>query len=61
MGSFNKFIFFFYQNSISDFDMMATLIKKPVWEDISNWCSKKECGNWCLSKHHWIFVFLLGD
>ena len=30
MRLFNKFIFFFYQNSITDFDIINTLIKKSV-------------------------------
>jgi len=36
MGLFKKSIFRSSQNLISDFDMVATLIKKPVWEVISN-------------------------
>ena len=36
MRSFNKFIFFFYQNSIPNFGIFNLLIKKSVWEVISN-------------------------
>jgi len=32
MRSFNNFIFFFCQNSTTDFDIFSTLIKKSVWE-----------------------------
>jgi hypothetical protein len=35
MRSFNKFILFFYQNSITDFDIFNMLINKSVWEVIS--------------------------
>ena len=36
MRSLNEFIFFFFQNSIADFDIYYILIKKSVWEVISN-------------------------
>ena len=36
MGLFNKFIFFFYQNLISDFDIVTIHIKQHVWGVISN-------------------------
>ena len=36
MGSFNKFIFFFNQNLISDFGIVIILIRKSIWEAISN-------------------------
>jgi hypothetical protein len=36
MRLFKKSIFRSSQNLISDFDMVAILLKKPVWEVISN-------------------------
>ena len=36
MRSFNKLIFFFYQNSITDSGIFNILIKKSVWEVIFN-------------------------
>jgi hypothetical protein len=36
MRSFNKFIFFFYQISFTDFGIFSILIKKSVWQVIRN-------------------------
>jgi hypothetical protein len=47
--SFNKFIFFFYQNLISDFDIPYILIKKTVWEvSVIETCLRK---SWWFSEY----------